>query len=82
MPPAAFDLYGRAMKAMEKTSEEMGARGIPTDSAAALIERALDAKRPKARYRLGRDAHAMFALKRLLPDRVFDRLIARAMRIP
>ncbi len=82
MPPAASDLYGRAMEAMEKTAMEMGARGIPTDSAAALIERALDAKRPKARYRLGRDAHAMFALKRLLPDRVFDRLIARAMRIP
>lgn len=82
MPPDAAALYGRAMQAMEKTSQEMGARGIPTESAAALIERALDAKRPKARYRLGRDAHAMFVLKRVLPDRVFDRLIARAMRIP
>lgn len=82
MPPEAEELYGKAMLAMQRTSEEMGSRGIPTEEAAALIERALDAKRPKARYRLGRDAHIMFALKRLLPDRVFDRLIARAMRIP
>jgi NAD(P)-dependent dehydrogenase (short-subunit alcohol dehydrogenase family) len=82
MPAEAEALYGKAMLAMERVSGEMGARGIPAEDAAALIQRALDAKNPKARYRLGRDAHAMFALKRLLPDRAFDRLIARAMRIP
>lgn len=82
MAPEAEELYGRGMEAMQRTSEEMGARGIPAEEAAALIERAIEAKRPRARYRLGRDAHAMFLLKRVLPDRVFDRLLARAMRIP
>lgn len=82
MPPEAVSLYGKAMEAMSRAGVEMGARGIPPDEAAALIEKALVARRPKARYRLGRDAHFMWTAKRLLPDRVFDRLIARAMRIP
>jgi NAD(P)-dependent dehydrogenase (short-subunit alcohol dehydrogenase family) len=82
MPAEALSLYAKALEAMSAASTEMGARGIPPDDAAALIEKALTARRPKARYRLGRDAHVMFALKRLLPDRAFDRVIARAMRIP
>jgi len=82
MDPEAEVLYGKAMVAMEKATAATGERGIPPEEAAALIERVLESKRPRARYRLGRDAHVMFGLKRVLPDRVFDRLLARAMRIP
>ncbi len=82
MAPEVQTLYGKALKALIRTSMETGERGIPADHAAAVIERALNAKRPRARYRIGRDAHAMAAASSLLPDRVFDRLIARAMRIP
>lgn len=82
MAPEALQLYGRAMGAMSKASAELGARGIPAERAAEVIEKSLEARRPRARYRIGRDAHAMAVASRLLPDRVFDRLIARAMRLP
>ena len=82
MDAEGLRLYGKAIEAMARAGVETGARGIPVEEAAELIERVIEAKRPRARYRLGRDAHVMFTLKRVLPDRVFDRVIARAMRIP
>jgi NAD(P)-dependent dehydrogenase (short-subunit alcohol dehydrogenase family) len=82
LPAAAEPLYGRAIKSLRRTSRETGNRGIPADVAAAAIERALTARRPRARYRVGRDAHAMAALSRILPDRTWDRVLARIMRLP
>ncbi len=82
MPPEALSLYGRAIEALRRTSKETGARGIPADRAAAVIEKALLAKRPRTRYRIGRDAQAMAALSGLLPDRLWDRLLGRMMRLP
>jgi hypothetical protein len=49
------------------------------DVVAAVIERALSARRVRARYVVGRDARVMLALKRLLPDLVFDRMLRRAL---
>jgi hypothetical protein len=48
---------------------------------AATIERALTARRMRARYVVGRDAKAMIVLRRLLPDLVFDRVIRRALGV-
>jgi NAD(P)-dependent dehydrogenase (short-subunit alcohol dehydrogenase family) len=82
LPPAADSLYGKAMRSLRRTSRETGNRGIPADVAAGAIERALNARRPRARYRVGRDAHVMAFLSRALPDRTWDRLLARIMRLP
>lgn len=82
LPEAAEPLYGRAIRSLRRTSRETGDRGIPADVAAAAIERALTTGRPRARYRVGRDARAMALLSRLLPDRTWDRLLARIMRLP
>ena len=82
MAPEALPLYRRALEAMSRAGVETGARGIPADHAAAVIEKAIEARRPRARYRIGRDAHAMATASRWLPDRLFDRLLARAMRLP
>lgn len=82
MPPEAKDLYGRAIKSLRRAAEETGSRGIPADHAAAVIEKALVTPRPRARYRIGRDAHIMGTLRRVLPDRVWDRLIGRVMHLP
>ncbi|MEZ5154581.1 MAG: SDR family oxidoreductase [Solirubrobacterales bacterium] len=82
MPAEARTLYGKAIKSLRRAAEETGARGIPADHAAAVIEKALVTRRPRARYRVGRDAHVMGTLRRLLPDRIWDRLIGRVMRLP
>lgn len=47
---------------------------ITADQCAAVIERCLRARRPKARYRAGSDAKVMALLGRLLTDRALDRV--------
>ena len=82
MPPEAQELYGEAIEATAKASADTGARGIPPEDAAAAIERALTAKRPKARYLVGRDAQMMAGASRALPAKVYDRLVARTLKLP
>jgi hypothetical protein len=47
---------------------------------AEAIGHALTAKRPRARYLVGRDAKMRAPAAAVLPDRVLDRLVGRAMR--
>ena len=82
MPAEARSLYGKAIGSLRRAAAETGARGIPADHAAAVIEKALVTPRPRARYRIGRDAHAMATMSRLLPDRLWDRAVGRIMQLP
>jgi NAD(P)-dependent dehydrogenase (short-subunit alcohol dehydrogenase family) len=82
MPAEAKTLYGKAIESLRRAARETGARGIPADHAAAVIEKALVTPRPRARYRIGRDARVMGTAHRLLPDGVWDRMIRRVMRLP
>lgn len=82
MPARAFELYEKAMRSTAKASAETGERGIPPERVAETIERALTASRPKARYLVGRDAHMMVWASRLLPDRAYDRIVARSLDLP
>jgi NAD(P)-dependent dehydrogenase (short-subunit alcohol dehydrogenase family) len=49
----------------------------PPDVVAATIARAVRARRPKTRYATGGGARTILFLKRILPDRLFDRFIWR-----
>ena len=82
MPAEARSLYGKAIGSLRRAAAETGARGIPADHAAAVIEKALVTARPRARYQIGRDAHAMATMSRLLPDRLWDRAVGRIMQLP
>jgi NAD(P)-dependent dehydrogenase (short-subunit alcohol dehydrogenase family) len=48
---------------------------------AKLIARIAENPNPKLRYRIGADAHLQFWLRAILPWKVYERLIERAMRI-
>lgn len=52
------------------------------DTVAAVIVKAADAKRPRARYVVGPVAHAVVTGRRLLPDRVFDAVIRSQFPTP
>ena len=82
MPPQALELYAKALEATARASAETGARGIPPERAAEVIEKALTARRPRARYLIGRDAYAMATGARLLPARLYDRLTAKVLGLP
>jgi NAD(P)-dependent dehydrogenase (short-subunit alcohol dehydrogenase family) len=81
VPPELAEQYGRVEAAMRKVIDGTERRGVPPEQVARTIERALTARRMKARYVIGRDARAMLLAKRLLPDHVFDRVARRALGV-
>jgi NAD(P)-dependent dehydrogenase (short-subunit alcohol dehydrogenase family) len=79
MPPEAMRLYGRLIESVQRTTVRIEREtGLPPRAVAEVIGKALTGERPRARYLVGRDAKVQARLARVLPDRVMDRLIARA----
>lgn len=74
IPPQLQEQYGKVPAAMDAVLADTARRGIAPEAVAAAVEKALTAKRMPARVLVGRDARAMLLAKRLLPDRVFDRI--------
>ena len=60
---------------MRKTAE----RGIAPEKVAKAVEHALSSSRPRTRYLVGVDAKVQARLRPLVPTRVWDRLVARAI---
>jgi NAD(P)-dependent dehydrogenase (short-subunit alcohol dehydrogenase family) len=81
VPAELADQYGHVPAAMNKVLESTERRGVSPELVAETIERALAARRMRARYLIGRDAKAMLLAKRLLPDHVFDRVARRALGV-
>lgn len=50
---------------------------LPPAAVTATLIRALEARRPRARYRVTRPAQAMAVLRRILPDRLLDAVLQR-----
>jgi NAD(P)-dependent dehydrogenase (short-subunit alcohol dehydrogenase family) len=73
--------YGHVPQAMDKVLEDTAKRGVPPELVAETIERALSSSKMKSRYLIGRDARAMVAIRRLLPDHLFDRVARRALGV-
>ncbi len=81
MPAEALSLYSAGMAAIAKFIDLGERSGVPPVEVARAVEHALTANRPKPRYVVGRDAKIRLALDRLLPTRVMDRVVGRAMGI-
>jgi NAD(P)-dependent dehydrogenase (short-subunit alcohol dehydrogenase family) len=79
MPAEGERLYGHGIEATRKVIAQLERSGVPPLQVARAVERALTAGRPKTRYVVGRDARVQLVISRLLPTRLMDRLIARAM---
>lgn len=77
--PTREELYGKAMAAYRKTTRSLARKGIAPAKVAAAIEHALTSPRPRTRYLVGRDAKLQARAKIFIPDRVFDRVVARVM---
>jgi NAD(P)-dependent dehydrogenase (short-subunit alcohol dehydrogenase family) len=81
LAPELNALYGGDLDRVEAASEKQAARGIPPERVADAIVHALTAARPKTRYLVGSEAKIAARARKLLPDRLFDRLIARELRL-
>jgi NAD(P)-dependent dehydrogenase (short-subunit alcohol dehydrogenase family) len=77
--PRREELYGGAIAGYRKAVADLAARGIPPEKVARVIEHALCARRPRTRYLVGIDAKVQARLKVVIPNRIFDRVVARIM---
>lgn len=77
MTPAHRDLYRRHVDGLRRLVGRLQSRTAPPDDVAKVVERALTAPRPRARYLVGTDAHAMVAMQAALPTRWYDAIGAR-----
>lgn len=80
-PDRQEELYGKRLAKLQEGARRTAARGIAPEKVAEAIERELTAKRPRTRRRVGLDAQGQVLLRRLLPDRALDRLVALFLRV-
>jgi NAD(P)-dependent dehydrogenase (short-subunit alcohol dehydrogenase family) len=80
VPPEAERLYGKLIAAVRAGTQRIATdTGSDASEVAEAIGEALTATRPRARYLVGRDAKVRAVMSRVLPDRVMDRMIGRAL---
>jgi NAD(P)-dependent dehydrogenase (short-subunit alcohol dehydrogenase family) len=75
------ELYGKTIESFRVAVRRTADRGIPPEKVARSILHALTARRPRTRYVVGADARGQALARRVLPDRAFDALVARVMRV-
>jgi short-subunit dehydrogenase len=79
MTPEQRGRYGSLMSAITAQTATHADAGLPAKAAADVVVRAVTAPKPRTRYTVGREA-ALLNVVRLLPDRLLDRALARALR--
>ncbi len=80
LPEESVVLYGDVKRVMRLALEDSRKNAVSPGDVAEVIATAMTARRPRIRYRVGRDARAMIALRAALPDLAFDLLVRLAMR--
>jgi NAD(P)-dependent dehydrogenase (short-subunit alcohol dehydrogenase family) len=75
------EYYGHLLGGLRRRVERAGRglNGLPPDTVARVVQRALVYDRPRTRYLIGRDAWLRLLLERLLPDRMLDALVSRQL---
>ena len=77
MTPDQQARYDDLVAAVRDQAEERRGGGIRPLGVAEVIADAIEARKPRARYRVGRDAKLGAVVSGLLSDRMLDRLVAR-----
>jgi NAD(P)-dependent dehydrogenase (short-subunit alcohol dehydrogenase family) len=71
--------YAPILAGIQKEFVQRGRHGIPVERVSRVIRQALESERPKSRYVLARSRLTGWLLPRWLPDRYFDRLVAKRL---
>ena len=74
-------LYGKALGNFRGVVKQLADRGIAPEKVAEQISHALESSRPRSRYLVGFDAKLQARAKVIIPTRIWDRLVARQMRL-
>jgi NAD(P)-dependent dehydrogenase (short-subunit alcohol dehydrogenase family) len=78
-PPELQERYGEVLDRIRHEVEKNKTNGVPPSEVAEAVAHALTAAKPKTRYLVGRDAKIRARVAQVLPDRMMDAAIARAI---
>jgi NAD(P)-dependent dehydrogenase (short-subunit alcohol dehydrogenase family) len=78
-PPEAVERYGEVIEAVRRQSLKNSTDGVPPQEVAEAVAHALTASKPKTRYLVGRDAKVRARMAAVMPDRLMDAAIGRAL---
>lgn len=82
LEPSGQERYGESMEAFSQWAFAMHQNNLKPEKVAKTVIKALKARKPKTRYRLGWDSRASALLMKLLPDRWFDKVILKITKLP
>jgi short-subunit dehydrogenase len=82
MTPALRTLYAKHIAGMKKSVPAARKMAVPADKVAAVVEEALTARRPRARYVVGMGPKLQVALMTNLPTALRDRLMTTMLGLP
>jgi NAD(P)-dependent dehydrogenase (short-subunit alcohol dehydrogenase family) len=82
LPPEGVARYERLLRSFNRVAYERERNGSPPEVVAEVVHRALVQRRPRIRYRVGKDARLLTMLARLLPDRALDLVRMRVFTLP
>jgi NAD(P)-dependent dehydrogenase (short-subunit alcohol dehydrogenase family) len=74
--------YGSMLRAFTRRAHDQEKKGSPPEVVARTVLLAMTARRPRRRYRSGKDARLLSALPTLLPEGLLDRMILRMLGQP
>ena len=75
-PPVSHEVYGPFIAAMKRKLPKVEARAIQAERVSKVVSNALSNKRARTRYLVGNDAKIAALLQKILPTRLFDRIIS------
>jgi NAD(P)-dependent dehydrogenase (short-subunit alcohol dehydrogenase family) len=82
MSPDHRRLYAKHIEGQRKGIPKSQKMATPAEGAAEVIEQALEARRPRARYVVGTGPRVMGAVARFVPTPVMDRVLATMGGVP
>ena len=81
MTPEQRTRYAPLMKAFEDQANTWSETGSTPEKAADVIAHAVQDRRPRTRYTVGRDAAMLSRISRIVTDRMLDRMVRRQMKL-
>jgi NAD(P)-dependent dehydrogenase (short-subunit alcohol dehydrogenase family) len=78
LPDEGRERYGPALAKVAEEVSQQAANGSPPEVIADAVVHALTSPKPRTRYPAGEGAKRVLFMRRILPDRSFDRIILRA----
>jgi len=82
LPPEGVRLYAVGLRRMAAAFTKNEKAGSSPDVVAQVVEKALNAKKPRTRYPAGKDSIMLITLARLLPEKLLDLAIMKTFGFP